>query len=34
MPTERSRLGTLGEGMSGEYLEAKGYEIVATNYRC
>ena len=34
MPTARSRLGALGEGVAGEYLEAKGYEIVATNYRC
>ena len=34
MPTARSRLGALGDGVAGDYLEAKGYEIVATNYRC
>lgn len=34
MPTARSRLGARGEEIAREYLVAKGYEIVATNFRC
>ena len=34
MPTARSRLGARGEGVARKYLEAKGYQIVATNFRC
>ena len=34
MPSARSRLGTRGEGVAREYLEARGYEIVSTNYSC
>ena len=34
MPTARSRLGTRGEGIAQEHLKAKGYGIVATNFRC
>ena len=34
MPTPRTRLGTRGEVAARGYLEAKGYQVVATNYRC
>ena len=34
MPTARSRLGARGEEIAREYLAAKGYEILATNFRC
>jgi putative endonuclease len=34
MPTARSRLGARGERIAREYLEARGYETVATNFRC
>ena len=27
-------MGARGEGIAREYLEARGYEIVATNFRC
>ena len=34
MSNSRIRLGARGEGLAREYLEAKGYDIVATNFRC
>ena len=32
--TARSRMGARGETIAREYLEAKGYEILTTNFRC
>lgn len=34
MPTPRTRLGTRGEKIAGLHLQAQGYEILATNFRC
>ncbi len=34
MSTARSRLGARGERAARAYLEGRGYEIVATNFRC
>ena len=34
MPSARSRLGSLGEGIAREHLERNGYEVVTTNFRC
>ena len=34
MPTPRTRLGTRGEQVVRQNLQAKGYEILATNFRC
>ena len=34
MPTPRARLGALGESLARRMLQAKGYAIVQTNYRC
>jgi putative endonuclease len=34
MPTARSELGARGEGLARAFLKAKGYQVVATNYRC
>ena len=34
MPTSRSRTGSLGENTARKYLEAQGYRILDTNYRC
>ncbi len=34
MPTARSQLGARGEGAARAYLKSRGYEIVATNFRC
>ena len=34
MPTPRARLGEWGEAVAGRFLEAHGYCILATNYRC
>ena len=34
MSTPRGRLGQWGEGHARRYLEAKGYTVAATNYRC
>ena len=34
MPTSRSRLGAHGEEIARRYIEAKGYEILETNFRC
>ena len=34
MSNSRIQLGARGEGLAREYLKAKGYEIVATNFRC
>ena len=30
----RKNLGDFGESIAAKFLEDKGYEIVATNYRC
>ena len=34
MPTDKSQLGTRGEGIARAYLKSRGYEILDTNYRC
>ncbi len=34
MPTSRSRTGSLGENTARKYLEAQGYRVLDTNYRC
>ena len=34
MPTQRRRLGDWGEKLARRHLEARGYRIVATNFRC
>ncbi|PKB71715.1 MAG: hypothetical protein BZY87_04015 [SAR202 cluster bacterium Io17-Chloro-G6] len=34
MPTPRTKLGDWGEEQAVGFLKEKGYEIVATNYRC
>ena len=34
MTTPRGRLGKWGESHARSYLEAKGYTVLATNYRC
>ncbi len=34
MPSARSELGARGEGLARAFLKAKGYRVVATNYRC
>ena len=34
MPTARSRLGAYGEGIAREYLKAKGYRVMDSNFRC
>ena len=34
MPTPRSGLGHRGEEIACQFLGEKGYEILATNYRC
>ena len=34
MPTFKTRLGTWGEEVAGRFLQKKGYELVANNYRC
>ncbi len=34
MSTHRARLGRLGESLARRMLQAKGYVIVETNYRC
>ncbi len=34
MSTSRGRLGVWGEKAAREYLEAKGYRIETTNFRC
>ena len=34
MPTPRGRLGARGERIALKHLEAKGYRILDTNYRC
>lgn len=34
MTTPRGRLGKWGESHARRYLEAKGYTVSATNYRC
>lgn len=33
-PNARKKLGAWGEQMAAHHLEAKGYEIVARNWRC
>jgi putative endonuclease len=33
-PNARQKLGAWGEQMAARHLEAKGYEIVARNWRC
>lgn len=34
MPTARSRLGAYGEGIARDYLKAKGYRVMDSNFRC
>lgn len=34
MPTPRARLGRRGEEVAQQFLAEKGYQILATNYRC
>ncbi len=34
MPTARTRLGQRGEEFARRFLTDKGYQILATNYRC
>ena len=34
MPSAKSELGARGEGLARAFLKAKGYRVVATNYRC
>ncbi len=34
MPSARSELGARGEGLARAFLKAKGYRVLATNYRC
>ena len=34
MPSEKSELGARGEGLARAFLKARGYRVVATNYRC
>ena len=34
MPTSRARAGARAEELAKNYLAAKGYEILATNFRC
>jgi len=34
MPSARSRLGARGEEMARQHLVSRGYEVLATNFRC
>ena len=34
MPSNRGRLGARGEGIARQHLASRGYEILATNFRC
>ena len=34
MPSSRSRTGARGEEVARRSMEAKGYQVVTTNYRC
>ena len=34
MPTDRARLGELGEELAGRFLTDLGYRLLTTNYRC
>ena len=33
-PTDRARLGAAGERLAAQTLEARGYRLLATNWRC